>query len=224
MQNEKYLVYKISNNINGKIYIGRTGLSIEARFLRHERKAKYGKITKLYNAIRKYGIHNFEISILHENLSYLESQKNEILEIINYNSINSGYNIAIGGQGNLLNSKLSIHGDKILQLINEGLHVEEIARRLNENRWNIKRFVINNRLVVNKIKGSIPKLSEIDKTNIIKLADGGYTVPMIVKHLSLPKHPVTHFLKKQGIKPKNGRQMTSEDKELLYQKLFYNRL
>jgi group I intron endonuclease len=212
-------VYKITNKKNGKNYIGRTGLSAEARFLRHSQKAKRGKTTKLYNAIRKYGIHNFEMSVLHNNLSYLESQEYEILEIIKYDSINEGYNIAIGGQGNLLNSRLSTLKDEIEYLIDEGFYIAEIARRLNENTWNIKRFINNNKLAVNKIKGSVPKLSETDKNTILKLVRDGYTIQMIIKSLNLPKHPITYFLAKEGIKPRNGKTMSRKEKAMLNQSL-----
>lgn len=48
----------IKNNINGKIYIGQTILSIEKRFERHQKKSS--KCVAIYNAIKKYGWHNFE--------------------------------------------------------------------------------------------------------------------------------------------------------------------
>ena len=126
LEREKYLVYKITNIINGMVYIGRTGLSAESRFARHVAKTKSGKKTKLYNAMRKYGTNNFVQEILHNKLSYNESQELETKEILKHNSRENGYNIAIGGQGNVLNSDMYKHKNKILKLINEGLHVAEI--------------------------------------------------------------------------------------------------
>lgn len=48
-------IYKITNNINGKIYIGQTKTSIERRFISHKSAARRGINYILYKAIRKYG-------------------------------------------------------------------------------------------------------------------------------------------------------------------------
>ena len=59
-------IYKISNSINDKIYIGQTRCSIEKRFNQHKqrsrKKSKYN--SHLYEAMRKYGEEVFQISIL----------------------------------------------------------------------------------------------------------------------------------------------------------------
>lgn len=56
-------VYKLTNKINGKIYIGKTTKTIEARWKRHVYKATTetkGRLnTRLSCAIRKYGPKNF---------------------------------------------------------------------------------------------------------------------------------------------------------------------
>lgn len=54
-------IYKITNIINSKIYIGQTSKSIEERWKGH----KFHKgCTALHNAIKKYGENNFKIDIL----------------------------------------------------------------------------------------------------------------------------------------------------------------
>lgn len=54
-------IYKITNNINGKIYIGQTIGAIEKRFAEHKNAAKNGCRYALHRVIRKYGIENFSI-------------------------------------------------------------------------------------------------------------------------------------------------------------------
>ena len=49
------IVYKITNNINSKIYIGITINSLEQRFKQHLRDAKRKKQYPLYEAMKKYG-------------------------------------------------------------------------------------------------------------------------------------------------------------------------
>ena len=95
-------VYKITNKINNKSYIGITN-DIIRRFSYHKRERnletakEYSK--PLYAAIRKHGIVNFEFSILEEGLSLEDANRLEIHYIIEYSSLThqNGYNIREGG-------------------------------------------------------------------------------------------------------------------------------
>ena len=59
-------IYKITNDINGKIYIGKTLNSLEHRFNEHKRasRKKYCENRPLYSAMRKYGVENFSITLI----------------------------------------------------------------------------------------------------------------------------------------------------------------
>lgn len=94
-------IYKITNNINGKIYIGKTVKSIERRFWEHKNNAKKGRKTALYNAIRKYGEDNFSIEIICNCNTLEELNEKEIYYINKFNSSKSkyGYNLTSGGDG-----------------------------------------------------------------------------------------------------------------------------
>lgn len=88
-------LYKITNKINGKIYIGLTTRP-ERRQYEHLRK-KHGSFSLLRLAAEKYGPESFEFEILaigsHEYISELETKA-----IRAFDSINNGYNIREGGQ------------------------------------------------------------------------------------------------------------------------------
>lgn len=58
-------IYKITNLVNGKMYIGQA-VDIEERWIRHKRDWKIDKTKVLYKAIRKYGIENFSFEIIEE--------------------------------------------------------------------------------------------------------------------------------------------------------------
>lgn len=73
----KFLVYKITNTENNKIYIGKTKkyykdkyFGIEGRLNNHLTcaftKSKFNDCPRLYNAIRKYGKDKFKIELLEE--------------------------------------------------------------------------------------------------------------------------------------------------------------
>lgn len=91
-------IYKITNNINNKIYIGKTENSIEKRFKEHCSDAFKEKNEKrpLYAAMRKYGIENFSIEKIEEtNIP----EKRETYWIEYYGSFKNGYNATMGGDG-----------------------------------------------------------------------------------------------------------------------------
>ena len=60
------IIYKVTNKVNGKIYIGQTVRTLEQRKWQHLDAAKNGCKTHFYNAIRKYGEDNFVFEIIDE--------------------------------------------------------------------------------------------------------------------------------------------------------------
>lgn len=93
-------IYCITNKINGKQYIGQTKHDDNTRLKEHFQIAEHTKRNlHLYNAIRKYGKDNFEITILKNNLLEDELDKWEIYYIGKYNTFENGYNNTLGGGG-----------------------------------------------------------------------------------------------------------------------------
>jgi group I intron endonuclease len=97
-------IYRFRNKINGKVYIGQT-IDPERRRQEHINDAARGSTLAFHNAIRKYGIDNFEFDILHtvegdKNYVRLRLNELEIKEIqCHHCLVPQGYNIAYGGQG-----------------------------------------------------------------------------------------------------------------------------
>lgn len=92
-------IYKISNVINNKNYIGCTTKPIKERVKEHFNRCLNGTSkTKFCNSIRKYGMENFKIKLL------TKCELNEIYEkekyfIKKYDSFKTGLNSTIGGEG-----------------------------------------------------------------------------------------------------------------------------
>lgn len=93
-------IYKISNSINDKVYIGQTLYPIEKRWQEHCNACKRKQLQHrpLYSAMQKYGIKNFHIELLEECDNDLLDSKEQYW-IAYYNSYNKGYNATIGGDG-----------------------------------------------------------------------------------------------------------------------------
>lgn len=91
-------IYMYTNRLNGKRYIGKS-TNIEARFGKHRRNAKDGRESYFYNAIRKYGLEQFDFEVLEE-CTEEELNEREKHYIDLYNTLYpSGYNLTPGGDG-----------------------------------------------------------------------------------------------------------------------------
>lgn len=98
-------IYKITNEVNGKSYIGKSS-NIEERWKYH--LSHYNCITNydkpLYRAFRKYGKEHFSfeiIEIMNEDDYNNKSNEREIYWISYYNTYHFGYNATKGGDGGL---------------------------------------------------------------------------------------------------------------------------
>lgn len=97
-------IYKITNQVNGKVYIGQS-VNIKQRWAEHKANLRNNKHENSYlqNAWNKYGEANFIFEVI-EKCSKDELDDKEIFWISEYNSckdfINAnGYNLTIGGGG-----------------------------------------------------------------------------------------------------------------------------
>ena len=93
-------IYKITNKINGKMYIGETNRAINVRWRQHKSRAKDSQYTEyLYQAMRKYGIENFTIECL-EQCCPEERFHKETDYIILYDTLApNGYNLVLSQDG-----------------------------------------------------------------------------------------------------------------------------
>lgn len=99
---KEYCVYKHTNKLNHKVYIGMTN-NPKRRWANNGREYKpdEGRQSRFWGAIKKYGWNGFKHEILVSNLTEKEAEQTEIAMIAKYDSTNryKGYNIAKGGNG-----------------------------------------------------------------------------------------------------------------------------
>lgn len=127
-------VYKISNKINGKSYIGRS-INIHKRFIAHKNRAFNSNSNNynlpLYKDMRKYGIENFTFDILEEcEESELDEREKHYIRQYKANGPD-GYNQSDGGNDSGHFMKLS--KNKVNEIIDclktSTINSDEIGKR-----------------------------------------------------------------------------------------------
>ena len=150
-------IYKITNDINNKVYIGLTTLNNPIdRWTKH--LGEYTSATKyskrpLYEAMNKYGIEHFHFEIVEETNEPKEREKywiNYYKSYIGFKDCN-GYNATLGGNGvaklvftdeeQLLITKLYREGKSCTEIAKLTHHkIETITKFFKQNQWNIKNY------------------------------------------------------------------------------------
>lgn len=113
------IIYKVTNKINGKIYIGQTVQSLNCRKSSHFSDSRNGNKDAMpfHRALLKYGINNFKWEIIHRCKNKMELDFYEIYYIRELRASVSkfGYNVSIGGG----NGRLGLKSNKetILKMV-----------------------------------------------------------------------------------------------------------
>lgn len=119
-------IYKITNELNSKSYIGKTEkIHPLDRFYEHikDSKSEYKGNRPLYRAFNKYGVENFSFEVIETVLSE-ESSSREIYWIATYQTYGSaGYNATKGGDGTAY-----LNYSKIIEDYNKMQDMSEVAK------------------------------------------------------------------------------------------------
>lgn len=202
MSNDIYYIYKITNLINKKIYIGFTSKSIEERFKEHKRQAlsNYKKKYPLHKAMLKYGIENFSIEIVDTSDNYdycLKELEPYYIKLFESTNKNIGYNIGTGGEG----------GDNYTNNPNLDVIKEKLSKSL-------KKFYENN---PNPLSGR-----HLTEEHIQHIKDAKVGEKLKIKYNTPEYKELFRQLNLGEKNPMYGKHISEENKEL-YRKLFTGR-
>lgn len=216
-------IYKITNTVNGKVYIGKSH-NIEERFKQHIEglNGKRNHNPHFQSAWNKYGKSNFKFEIIHPLKKYVEEEISdlEVYYISKYNSTdtNYGYNFQCGGQGGKLSERHKEIIKQQSQFKNASLTYEEVVQiklalyclidkcELSEI-FNVDIGVIKSisearnyyyvcEELNDKIKGLKQKLIDERNEEVIKLYNEGFIPHHISKELNIPSTTVYRYIKK----------------------------
>lgn len=123
-----YSIYKITNKVNNKVYIGFTQ-DVEARWKNH-RNATYNR--PLYNSIKKHGIDKFIFEIIYQS----HDREHTLLEmepyfIEEYDAYNKGYNCVKGG--------LDTNTDEMCKRASDRMKTNNPMSKLRHNKGTFKK-------------------------------------------------------------------------------------
>lgn len=164
-------IYKITNQINGKIYIGKTGLTIEKRFRRHLSLAVQKVNRYLYDAINHYGKDNFIIELVEECFQeVVDSRERYYINLYMSNQKQFGYNMTDGGDG--------------------GKRSEEAIRKMADSKRGVKLSEEHKRKIseANKGKNPHPMTEECKEKIRQSLLKSGHKPP--VTYWKTEEHPM----------------------------------
>lgn len=175
-EERKYCVYKHTNKINGKVYIGQTGQKPENRW---QEGRGYKGSDRFYKAIQKYGWDNFEHEVLFSFLSQKEAKVIERKLIQEYNSIDPlfGYNLTTGGETTEFSKetlkKMSQSRSKEKHHLWGKHHSEETKKKIGKansgenSGWYGKKHTLEEREKISKaLKGKKKSEEHVRKTSI----------------------------------------------------------
>ena len=91
------IIYQITNEINGKFYIGKTTKTPEERLKCHSYESRYRRTGSfLHKSMRKHGVENFTISIIESEIPETNLDERERYWI---QTLKPHYNLTEGGEG-----------------------------------------------------------------------------------------------------------------------------
>lgn len=101
-------IYRLTNKINGKFYIGKTIKTLKQRFGGHKAHSNHGSKHYIHNAMRKYGYDNFSMELI-ESVQDIDSLNTRELYWIS--ELNPEYNMHAGGQGGSIKGRPDLTGN-----------------------------------------------------------------------------------------------------------------
>ena len=188
-------IYKITNKLNNKVYIGQTIQKPIERFYQHCAKKcdKYILNMVIHKAIFKYGKDNFTFEVIEE---VPKQQLNEREEywIKYYNSYTDGYNSTKGGQKGNKPFK-DIDNKAIIEQYQQGKSLRTIGKMFNIDKATVKSILIRNNIKLRTTRTY--KLSQEDRANIISDFKQGLSRNTIISKWSISKCYLSQLINSQ---------------------------
>ena len=159
-------IYKITNKINGKSYIGQTIQNVKERFYQHcaTKCSKAVSNMAIHRAIKKYGKSNFTVEVIEE-IDSANLNDRERYWIKYYNSYNNGYNSTKGGQDGCKSFK-DLDVESIIKEYNTGKSLRTLGTIFKVDKQTIKDLLIRHNVELRTTRTY--KLSQKDRDKVLE--------------------------------------------------------
>lgn len=187
----KGFIYKITNKVTGKSYIGQTRYTVEFRWRQHQHK-KDG--CYFHNSIHKYGAENFTVEILEE-CDFKDLDSREIYYIAKYDTFNNGYNTTIGGDGR---RKIITDNqyEEIKELYLSGFSSNKIAELYKVDKATILKILHSLRV---KIRKNSLDINRQEFEELVRDYQSGFSLKELAKRYNCSAPGLKEFLLKKGV-------------------------
>ena len=185
-------IYKITNKVNGKSYIGQTIQNVKERFYQHcATKCSQAILNMvIHKAITKYGKSNFTIEVIEE-VESANLNDRERYWIRYYDSYNNGYNSTEGGQDGIKLFK-NLDTESIIRKYKSGKSLREIGRLFNVDKQTIKDLLVRNNISLRTTRTY--KFSQKDREDIIKDLSLGLSRKEIISKWHISKSYLSQLI------------------------------
>lgn len=187
-------IYKITNRVNNKVYIGQTRYTIEHRWNQHLRALRKKNPVHLYSAMLKYGKENFTIEKVEE-VPNEKLDEREIFWIAEYDSFKNGYNMTQGGQDTHCIWTDNQY-EEIKDLYLSGFTAKSVGKLFNVSSDTILNIL---RSLGVKIRRNPLDINRVEKDSLIADYKNGYTLTSLAKRLNTDRQTIKRFLIKEGV-------------------------
>ena len=178
----------ITNQQNGKVYIGQTIQPLTARIQRHfclTASAESEMCMAIKRAIKKYGKDNFIVTVLEE-CDYSVLNEREQLYISKYNSYIDGYNCTPGGECGRPRDYFSYEKQQeIIELYKLGFSLVALGKEYSVAKQTIKKVLVKNNITLNLSRNY--KFSSINRKQIIDEINSGSSRNEIINKWGISK-------------------------------------
>lgn len=185
-------IYKITNTINGKSYIGQTIQNVKERFYQHcaTKCSKAVLDMAIHRAIKKYGKSNFTVEVIEE-VDSTNLNDRERYWIKYYNSYNNGYNSTKGGQDGCKPFK-DLDAEAIIKEYNTGKSLRTLGTIFKVDKQTIKDLLIRHNVKLRTTRTY--KLSQEDREKVLEDFASGLSRKEIMKKWNISKSYLSQLI------------------------------
>ena len=191
----KGFIYKITNRVNNKVYIGQTHFTVEHRWKQHIKNYNIEhRKQPLYKAFDKYGLDNFYVEPIEE-IDSDQLDEREMYWIAYYDSFKNGYNANIGGTGKVYTWTDNQY-EEIRSLYLSGFTTKKIAELYKVSAYTIIGVLKSMNV---KLRNNPMDMNAYEAQELIRDYTTGFTLTTLAKRYNTDRQTIKRFLISKGV-------------------------